>query len=56
MTILDKLADLARKRVLAGQAEIPEAALREQARMLCRGKGESLGLLAVKRFNRILHQ
>ena len=28
MTILDKLADLARKRVLAEQAEIPEAALR----------------------------
>lgn len=48
MTILDKLADLARKRVLAGQAEIPEAALREQARMLGRGKGEAF-LSALKK-------
>jgi indole-3-glycerol phosphate synthase len=48
MTILDKLADLARKRVLAGQAEIPEAALREQARMLGRGNGEAF-LSALKK-------
>ena len=48
MTILDKLADLARKRVLAGQAEIPEAALREQARTLGLGNGEAF-LSALKK-------
>ncbi len=41
MTILDKLADLSRKRVLAEQERIPEAELREQVRMLGRGGGEA---------------
>ncbi len=48
MTILDKLAELSRKRVLAGQAGIPEKELREHARALGRGDGEAF-LAALKK-------
>ena len=41
MNILEKLADLSRQRVLADQAELPEAALREQAKALGPGNGDA---------------
>ena len=41
MTILDKLAELSRKRVAEEQARIPEAEMREQAQALGRGSGEA---------------
>ena len=48
MNILDKLADLSRKRALADQARVPEAELREQAKALGRGNGEAF-LAALKK-------
>ena len=41
MNILEKLADLSRQRVLADQAELPEAVLREQAKALGPGNGDA---------------
>ena len=41
MNILEKLADLSRQRVLADQAELPEAALRERAKALGPGNGDA---------------
>ena len=40
MTILDKLAELARERVRAAQAEVPEAEMREMAKALGKGGGD----------------
>lgn len=48
MTILDKLAELSRQRVLADQAKVPEAELREQAKALGKGNGDAF-LSALKK-------
>ena len=48
MTILDKLAELSRQRVLADRAKVPEAEMRAQAKALGRGNGDAF-LAALKK-------